>query len=167
MKNIEAGYNKAIKRNGKGLKALAAYDAMGEVKPLPPANEVPQVELLERDIGIMLTEVRRIREENERLDKLNKKLAEENRKLKNGGELRAVKEELHRLKKAAENAEKEDLAFYIKNQREAMGISRGEMSRRLNMVDQTLANYEKGKGSIEGMNAVIDAIREMRRGKSE
>jgi DNA-binding transcriptional regulator YiaG len=113
------------------------------------ANEVPRIELLERDVKILFDEVRRLQKENE--------------SLKNKIELlEAQKAELKARLKPYEDAEKEELGFYIQSQRKALKMSVTAFSRALGISTQTLQNYEKGKGNLDNMREIVKKIKEMR-----
>jgi DNA-binding transcriptional regulator YiaG len=129
------------------------------------ANETPRIDLLERDLKIMFDEVRRIREENEKLKggNVSDKLKLENEKLR--AKVKYLTDELSHYKDAADFEEKEELAFYIKSQREAMKMSVIEFARLLKLTDTTIRNYEKGKGKLERMQELVIQIRKVRRGK--
>ncbi|AHJ88654.1 hypothetical protein GBK2_56 [Geobacillus phage GBK2] len=113
------------------------------------ANEVPRIDLLERDVKILLGEVRRMQKENE--------------SLKNKIELlEAQKAELKARLKPYEDAEKEDIGFYIQSQRKALKMGITAFSRALGISTQTLQNYEKGKGNLDNMREIVEKIKEMK-----
>lgn len=112
-----------------------------------PANLVSREELLTRDVGILFIENNDLKN---RIAELEKEKA-------------ALLDEVDELKARIIDDERGELAFWIKSQREALGMSRGAMARALGVVDQTLANYEKGKGKLENMEKVAEGIRQLRR----
>lgn len=113
------------------------------------ANEIPRLELLERDVLVLFKEVRRLRAENERLIEQNSLLATENKSLKEGIPF----------------SEKEELGYYIKSQRMALGLKQVEAAALFHVTPQTLSNYECGKGSLENMKGLVKTIRKIRRAK--
>lgn len=135
------------------------------------ANEVPREDLLLRDVGILFEEVRRLKGELEAAQNVNKlacgkcgKVMDEyepNHYQCPGCDARARQLTIY------DDEEREELAFFIKSQREAMGFSYGEMARKLNYIvtDSTLRNYEKSKGKLELMREVVNKIIELRRAK--
>jgi DNA-binding transcriptional regulator YiaG len=108
------------------------------------ANETSQLELLLRDVKIQFDELRRVRSENDRLREENEQLRE-------------------RLE-GNEQAEKDELAYYIASQREARKLSLNEFARMLGTNSTTLSNYEKGKGKLKAMSELITKIQKLRRG---
>lgn len=105
------------------------------------ANEVDQVTLLLRDVEILRNELREVRSENDRLKEENEKLKDQI----NGNE----------------QAEKDELAFYISCQREARGLSLSSFAKLLDSNSTTLRNYEKGKGKLKAMQELTEKIRKL------
>ena len=120
------------------LEAHIAKDNRGK-----RANETSQVDLLQRDVGILLKEVRELRTENDRLKEQNERLKDRI----NGNE----------------QAEKDELAFYISSQREGRGFSLNHFARLLKSNSTTLRNYEKGKGNLNAMRDMAERIRKLGR----
>ena len=108
------------------------------------ANEVSQIDLLERDVLVLFEEARRLRSENEALRK----------QLKMKGE-QAIKN--------TEKAEKIELGFYIKCQRQAREMTRREFANLVRVSTPTISNYERGQGNLYKMNEVVERIRGLKR----
>ena len=60
------------------IKVAPAYMPDNDLRIIVPANETPREELLQRDVGILFEENRRLREENKRLAKINETILEQN-----------------------------------------------------------------------------------------
>jgi hypothetical protein len=88
LEAFERQVNKSHFEKGEKIKVAPAYmpeefkkawDELGGVQKLKvPANETPREELLQRDVGILFEENRRLREENKRLAKINETILEQN-----------------------------------------------------------------------------------------
>lgn len=114
------------------------------------ANETPRIELLEENIKVMLDEVTRLRDEA-------KKLRAENHAYKS----RVARLENHI--EASEKEEKEELAFYITNHRQALNISRDKLAVICKVSDATIRNMEHGEGNLLKMRELVKVIQGLRR----
>lgn len=133
-------------------------------------NQVPREDLLIRDVKILFEEVYRLRRELEAAQCMNK-LACGNC----GTTMDEYEANFYQCPNCKARArqltiydddERHELGYYIKNQRQAMGLSYGAMARQLEIVtSETLRNYENGTGTIEIMREVICKIKEIRRQK--
>lgn len=79
-KQVSKGHFEKVEKNN----VASAYMPNEEViikaalNTVPPANETPREDLLQRDVGILFEETRRLREENKRLAKINETILEQN-----------------------------------------------------------------------------------------
>lgn len=118
------------------------------------ANETSRIELLERDIYIMLQEVQRIREHNEQLTQENITLSKQvGRYQKKIAELEHGEGSL------------EEIGYYILQQRQSMGLSLDAFAYIFETSRGTVSRFEMGKGSLVKARKLADKIREYRRGK--
>ena len=99
------------------------------------------LEAIKKHMLALFEEVTRLRSENAELKKEIKSL----KRSKKSGEIK---------KQIAEQEEREDLAFYIKSQREARGLSQTYFGRLVGANSTTISNYENGKGSIESSHCI-------------
>lgn len=116
------------------------------------ANETPNNELLLRDVSIQFYEIKRLREENEQLKRQLRRY-----------ELAERQYELDE-KKRQEQDEKDELAYYIKAQREARKLSINAFAKLLGTGATRIWNYEKGKGDLKHMHEIVERIQNLRRG---
>lgn len=121
---------------------ICACDDCMQVFMKKPANETPQIDLLERDVLILFEEVRRLRSENNYLKTVN-------------GKLKKHIEE-------SEKEEKEELSFYITNQRKALKMSRDDLGRKSGMSGDTIKNIEEGKGNLIKMREIVNVIQKLK-----
>lgn len=126
------------------------------------ANETPREDLLLRDVSALMHEVKRLRGAAFILNcpECGEEMAQYKRdhyKCKCGAKAQQLT--------IFENDEREELAYFIKKQRKALGLSHTTLARKINFIsDQSLRNYEKGKGNIDLMREVVNKIIELRRG---
>lgn len=111
------------------------------------ANETDQLTLLERDIKIQFDELRKLRSQIDILREENEQLRE-------------------RLAGEEQN-EKDELAYYIRNQREARKMSFTQFARLTGTSTTSLQSYEKGKGKLDNMKELVNDIRKLRGGLDE
>lgn len=137
-----------------------------------PANLTPNIDLLQKDVLILFQEVRRLRTENENLKKTAKNtlVCPEC-----GASMVEKKPEHYKCPKCGahakqitifDNDERGELAYYIKNQRIAMGLTIPALARLLGISRDTLYNYENGKGRVDNMDRIAHLLRDLRRGKA-
>lgn len=121
------------------------------------ANEVSQVELLERDVKIQFEELRVLRAEN-------KRLKEENEQYKH--DLFYSKKQVTELKNRIEESEQEEkleIGEYLLFQREALGYSYRQFGKAIGVNFASVMNYEKGKGNLKNMRQAVENLKEFRR----
>jgi hypothetical protein len=113
------------------------------------ANETGRIELLERDVLIQFNEIRELRATIEALQLENMNLAKQVTKYKQQDE--------------DENGSAEEIGFYIKNQRLALGLSYNQLGRLLGYSGATINNYANGKGNLYKARAFAEKLREFRK----
>lgn len=118
------------------------------------ANEIPKVDLLERDVTILFYEARRLRAENEALkvenDELKKALADA---------------ENAEIKSYLEKEERNELAYFIKSQRQAREMNKRQFAKLLAISIPTLSNYERGHGDLKNIHKAVEKIRGLKGAK--
>jgi regulator of replication initiation timing len=124
-------------------------------------DDKERIDLLEKDIYIMLQEVRQLREHNEQLIRENHNL---NLSL---GRYRTKVVELNNKIAEYENQElgtAEEVGFYILQQRQSMGLSLAQFADVFHINRKAVSKFEMGKGNVKHARILAGRIQEFRRG---
>lgn len=119
------------------------------------ANETSREELLIRDVKILFDENRSFKDKlwaaEGRIIELEKELA------------------FYKKRDEEENGTLEDIAFYILNQKQSLGLSYEKLGHIFGLSGATIQGYVKCKGNIHKARAFADKLREFRKsyGKSK